>query len=384
MNRLSLWMLDRKVELFRTILRSRYLMRIGRRVPFPVTLNHARLVLHHADAVDALRRERSFGVPYLAKMKQLDGVFMLGLDAGPEHSRLRAAVKEAITPCDVDELHGESFRLAKERLCGRRRIEVVGELTNPVLAATIGGSLGLDHVDQQLLRDGRAVFRHIFINGLDDPRVRERAEAAAPRLHANVGPALARRRKAPQDDILSRLIAGGRLSDKELRDHAVGLFVAWSASVSRGMAFAMDALFKQPEGFALAQGAARQGDRAAMEEVLREAFRFVPPAPAVERVCRREAPVGKRLVRREGDVIVAFTSAMMDERVVAEPGRFRLGRPPRDDLSFGSGAHACLGRELALAQLSGLAIALLAPKSLRWAYGMKLDGPYPHRLEVTW
>jgi cytochrome P450 len=384
--RIRLWWIDRKVEFFRTILRSRYLMAIGRRLPFPVTLNHARLVLHHGDAVQALRHGRSFGMPYLLKMNQLGGPFVLGLDDGPEHLRLRRAVRDAIDGSDLDALHRESRSRAEQLLTGLDRIEIVGGLTDPVLASTIGRHLGLGDVTRRQLVDARTVFHDIFINGLEDPRVSRRAHEAAARLRYHVTSVVDDRlgRPAVHPGILGRLIAGRQLNRDELINHGIGLLVAWSASVSRGMAFAMDALFKQPVGFALAQDAAMNDDRAAMGEVLREAFRFVPPAPAVERVCRRETPIRRRAVRREGEIIVAFTSAMMDERVVRDPGRFRVDRPCADDLTFGLGRHACLGRELARAQLTGILIALLRRPDLKWAYGIKLGGPYPHRLEVTW
>jgi cholest-4-en-3-one 26-monooxygenase len=75
---------------------------------------------------------------------------------------------------------------------------------------------------------------------------------------------------------------------------------------------------------------------------------------------------------------------MMDDGVVEDPGRFRVDRCPRHNLTFGYGRHACLGREIAEAQLTGILIALFRRPNLQWAYGIKLDGPYPHRLEVTW
>jgi cytochrome P450 len=384
--RLRLWLIDRKVEFFRTILRSRFLMAVGRRLPFPVKLNHARLVVHHVDAVHALRHGRSFGMPYLAKMEQLGGAFVLGLDDGPEHVRLRRAVQEAMDGCDLDALHHDSRTRSEELLTGLSRIEVVGGLTDPVLACTVGPYLGLGMVTRRQLVDARTVFHDIFINGLKDPRVSRCAREAAARLRDHVTAVVEDRHGEPPDDrdVLGRLIAGDRLTQPELINHGIGLLVAWSASVSRAMAFTMDALFKQPVGFALAHEAAMQADRAAMTAVLSEAFRFVPPAPAVERVCRRETPVRGHPVRRERDIIVAFTSAMMDAKTVEDPGRFRVGRPCEEDLTFGLGRHACLGREVARAQLTGILIALLRRPGLRWAYGIKLEGPYPHRLEVTW
>jgi cytochrome P450 len=373
-----------EVTTFRTILRSSFLMSFYRRFPRLAKLS-GRLIVHHADAVDALEHGRRFGMPYLAKMEELGGAFVLGLDDGVEHRRLRSAIEAAVEASDFDALYDDSRRCAEQRLAGRNRIEVVGQLTDPVLADTIGRHLGLGAVTVDQLVDARAVFRDIFINGLKDPRVSRRARDAADRLRVHVTAVVDDRRRCPHNrDILGRLISGKQLTRKEEIDHGIGLLVAWSASVSRATAFGMDALFKQPDGFALAQQAAFRADRDAMTGVLWEAFRFVPPAPAVERVCRREAPLRRRPVRREADIIVAFTSAMMDGGVIEDPGRFRVDRCPAHDLTFGYGSHVCLGRGLAREQLTAMLIALFRRPKLQWAYGIKLDGPYPHRLEVTW
>jgi cholest-4-en-3-one 26-monooxygenase len=75
---------------------------------------------------------------------------------------------------------------------------------------------------------------------------------------------------------------------------------------------------------------------------------------------------------------------MMDGGVIEDPGRFRVDRCPADDLTFGYGSHVCVGRALAREQLTAMLIALFRRPELQWAYGIKLDGPYPHKLEVTW
>jgi cytochrome P450 len=383
--RVRLFWIDARTVLFRTILRSRFLMSLARRFPrFARIPGVARLIVHHEDAKDALERGRSFGVPYLAKMEELGGAFVLGLDDGPEHERLRAAVKDAIAGCKFDTLRRESYECAERQLLGKNRIEVVGGLTDPVLAFTISRHLGVGNVTEGDLDDARIVFRDIFINSLRDPRVSRRAMEAARRLRVKVEAAVGKRFRIPHDDIVGRLVTNGQLGRKEIVDHGIGLLVAWSASVSRGMAFAIDALFKQPDGFALAQDAAFRRDARAMQDVLTEAFRFVPPAPGVERVCRRERPIRGQLVRREADIVVVLTSAMMDSPEIEDPGRFRVGRPSDEDLTFGHGIHACLGRKLARKQMTGVMLSLYSRPGLAWAYGIKLDGPYPHRLEVTW
>lgn len=383
--RVRLWRIDLYVEIFRTLLRSRFLMALLRRFPRLAMSPSGRMIVHHADAVDALCLGRNFGVPYLAKMNELGGFFVLGLDEGREHDTLRAAVGDALWACDLDALHAQSRGQADALLAGRDRIEIVGELTDPVLARTIGAHLWSAELSRQQLDDSRAVFRDIFINSLGDPRVRTSARSAGANLRAYVTSEVEDRAgRGDAKDVLGRLLADRRLDRATVINQGIGIVVAWVASVSRGMAFALDALFKQPDGFALAREAARLGDRAAMTEVLNEAFRFVPPAPAVERVCRREAPIRRRAVRREAAISVVITSAMMDEGAIADPGRFRVGRDDGLDLTFGHGGHACLGRRIAEAQLSGLLISLFRRPGLAWGYGIKLDGPYPHKLEVTW
>jgi cytochrome P450 len=378
-----LW-IDARAVVFRAILRSRFLMSLARRFPrFAKLPGVGRLIVHHEDATDTLKRGRGFGVPYFAKMHDLGGHFVLGLDGGKEHKELNAAIEAAIAGCDFAALHRESYECAERLLGPKDRIEIVGELTDPVLEFTIGTHLGIGDVTKRQLDDARTVFRDIFINPLRDPRVSERAVESVGRLREQIKAAVEERVANPHDrDVLARLVRAWP-NEEEVVNQGIGLFVAWAASVSRAMAFAVDALFKVPEGFELAREAATANDARAMQDVLTEAFRFVPPAPAVERVCRRERPIRGQLVRREAAVAVVLTSAMMDSGKIDDPRHFRVGRPAEDDLTFGHGIHACLGRKLARKQMTGVMLALYS-RELKWAYGIKLDGPYPHRLEVTW
>ena len=185
-DRLHLWKIDVFVIVSRWILRSRFIMALFRRFPRLARLPSGRLIVHHDDVKQALHQGRSFGVPYLAKMNELGGYFVLGLDEGPEHDILRAAVKDALTGCDLEALHAESRGRAEELLGGRSHIEVVGDLTDPVLESTIGRHLWSGEVTRSQLNDSRTVFRDIFINSLKDPRVSRQALVAADRLRDHV------------------------------------------------------------------------------------------------------------------------------------------------------------------------------------------------------
>ena len=54
-----------------------------------------------------------------------------------------------------------------------------------------------------------------------------------------------------------------------------------------------------------------------------------------------------------------YPSANRDERVFAEPERFDITRDDNPHLSFGFGAHFCLGTNLAKAELRSMLKALL-------------------------
>jgi cytochrome P450 len=343
-----------------------------------------------------LKRDRNFGVPYLAKMEQLHAPFVLGLDDSPDYRRQRASVKAAVDKGDLDELAQTTRREAERTLAGGGgRIEIVHGLTDPVLGATIGAFLGVGPVSRMQLVQARTVFRDVFINALEDPRVSERAHLAALALRAHVQSVVDDRRAevsrgvAPRQDVLGRLMQAERaglplrLMGEEVVNQVLGLLVAWATSVSRSMGFAVESLLRRPEAMNMAQEAARRQDRDAMAAVLMEAFRFYPPVPGLERVCRRETAIRDRQVPREKDVVIVVASAMVDESVIDDPGRFCPGRAREQDLNFGLARHACLGREIARTQMTEIALALFRRPNVQSSGKLKLEGPYPRRLEVT-
>jgi cytochrome P450 len=394
--------------LLRRYLRSRFWMGFLRRFPrlawLPGTrfLPLIRLSVHHEDAVRVLELNRNYAVPYLEKMEQLGAPFMLGLDQSEAHTRQRAAVWNVLEPIALDEVGKTSRAAAEAALQDKAGIELVHGLTDAVLEKTIGVHLGTGTTSPRQLNAARMVFRHIFINPFNSPDVVEAAGRDAKLLLDHVTDVVADRKSAVGrggpygDDVLGHLLEamangnGTRLdSDKELTDQLVGLVVAWAASVSRSMAYTIDALLDQPAALrkanAVAVGLAKDpaADVEPMWEVLTEALRWQPPVPAIERVCMREGPVEGQTVRREREVWAVLTAVTMDKAGYHEPHRFKLDRPDQDNLTFGYDLHRCLGLPIARAQMSQIAIALLRRPNVKRACKLQLVGPYPDKLDVT-
>jgi cytochrome P450 len=189
------------------------------------------------------------------------------------------------------------------------------------------------------------------------------------------------------DFLLAGYMQGGAdphlTSVPEVIGQVVGLLVAWAASVSRSMAYAIDAMLDQPDAIRKARDVARDGDHDGMWELLQEALRWQPPVPAIERLCLRAGPVHGETVRRERDVSVVLTAVTMDKQGYPEPRRFGLDRGRQDNLTFGHGLHRCLGFEIARQQMSGIALSLLRRDNVQRACKLQLVGPYPDRLDIT-
>jgi cytochrome P450 len=392
----------------RRYLRSRFFMGLLRRYPklawlpgtkvFPLI----RLSVHHKDAVGVLDLDRNYAVPYLEKMKALGAPFMLGFDKSDAHTRQRTSVRRVLEPIALDQVGATSREAAEAALAGRTRIEVVHELTDAVLMATIGVHLGTGETTPRQLDAARMVFRHIFINPFNSPDVVEAAEADAALLLDHVKDIVEDRRAAVNhgapygDDVLGMLLRNMNDGSEpklagydELTDQLVGLLVAWAASVSRSMAYTLDALLDQPAAMAKAHevAVALAADPAAgdqpMWDVLTEAMRWQPPVPAIERVCMREGPVEGQTVRREREVWAVLTAVTMDKSRYNQPRTFNLDRTDQDNLTFGHQLHRCLGLPIARAQMSQIAIALLRRENVKRACRLQLVGPYPDRLDIT-
>lgn len=74
-----------------------------------------------------------------------------------------------------------------------------------------------------------------------------------------------------------------------------------------------------------------------------EFFRVFMPLTHIGRVCPEETEVKGVSVPPGGRVSLCWASANRDESVFDDSGEIRLDRKPNPHLSFGFGAHLCLG-----------------------------------------
>ncbi len=291
------------------------------------------------------------------------------LDA-PEHTRLRALIQRAFGPQRAEQLRPRVEALAAELVesaARRERFDVMADLAVPLPVLVIGELLGVPRGDQERLKAWSDALA-AFMGGASDPM------GAAARALDAVGQAeeyfralVSARRAARGDDLVSALVSAeedGRLLDEqELLSTCVMVLFGGHETTTNLIGNAVHALVEHPAARApLAQGAAPWS--AAVDEVLR----FDSPVQRMGRVALDDLELAAARLARGDRVWMAMGSANRDASAFDRPDAFDPGRAGASrHLSFGHGAHYCVGAALGRVEAEAALRALFtrAPRLAR-------------------
>jgi cytochrome P450 PksS len=334
------------------------------------------------DPLNALSPQQHARQPWIPAFARPLTRNMLDVDP-PDHTRLRGLVHKAFTPRLIEGMRGRVQALCDrllDRARGRGRLDLIRAYAQPVPTTVIAAMLGVPVADrhrfqrwsQALVLAGASRWG-IFL--------------AVPHLWLflrYVRRLIRARRALPQDDLVSALVqaeeAGQQLSEDELVAMVVLLLVAGHETTVNLIGNGTLALLQHPE-----QLRRLRQDPGLIGPAVEELLRFASPVEtATERYARQDVTLAGVTVPRGGLVFAAIASANRDERQFADPDRLDVTRTPNRHLSFGLGAHFCLGA--ALARMEGqIALATLLrrapelrlavePGALRWRPGLVLRG----------
>jgi hypothetical protein len=324
------------------------------RTPFGI------LLLGYDDVLACLRdrRWRELGADALAGAGISDGPLfdwfhqIMSNKEGEEHARLRRLVSRAFTPRSVERLRPAMRARASEfvdRLADAGECEFVTEFAAPYPVRVIGALLGVPEGDFDHFQTCSTDLSLAF--GSRIAQERPRIEAALASLSDYVDHLLAERRRAPREDLISALLAveeaGDRLSPDELRAMITVLIFGGQDTTQCQLACAVDAFARHP---ALWKRLAREPELAA--SATEEVLRFEPagsgsPRVALETFRYKEIEIAAGTV-----ALPSGPAANRDPTVYANPDRFDIERRPAQPmLTFGGGAHYCLGAALARAEI---------------------------------
>jgi cytochrome P450 len=292
----------------------------------------------------------------------------------PEHTRLRRLTAKVFHVRSINALRPSIERLTHwllDSLAGRQEFDFIGEFAMPLPALVIMDMLGAPREELGRLKrlsDEMALF---IGSARDAPEKYQRAAAATREMAELFRALIGARRAQPQRDLLSDLVAlddgGDRLSDDELVATCILLLFAGHETTTHHLANGLRALMHFPDQLEkLRQNPALAP--AAVEELLR----YDGPIGAQVRIVLEPHSLHGKALKAGDRVFLLMNAANRDPRAYDQPDRVELARNGVPHLTFGFGAHLCLG--FPLARLEGQ-IALPAVLA-RWRR-LELAGDEP-------
>ena len=121
----------------------------------------------------------------------------------------------------------------------------------------------------------------------------------------------------------------------------------------------------------------------AISALVQEASRFDPPVQNTRRFVAQSTSIAGIDLAAGDTVLLSLAAASRDPQANARPDEFLLERSDRRVFSFGHGAHACPGQDLAMSiAVAGINALLqtgvaLRGRAIRWRYRPSLNGRIP-------
>ncbi len=268
----------------------------------------------------------------------------------PAHLRLRTLVSKGFTPRRIRELEPRVTEIARQHLdvmlekADSGGVDYVGEFAGKLPMDVISELMGVPQADRDQVRAWADGVMHRE-DGVND--VPAAAIEASLNLIVYYQSMVAERRKQLTDDLTSALleaeIDGDRLTDDEVLGFMFLMVIAGNETTTKLLANAAFWGHKNPD-----QLATVYDDLGRIPLWVEETLRYDTSSQILARMVSGPLTLYDTTIP-EGDVLLLLPgSAHRDERVFDNPNDYVIGREIGSKMmSFGSGAHFCLGAHLA-------------------------------------
>ncbi len=274
---------------------------------------------------------------------------MLSTDP-PDHTRLRRLVTKAFTPRSIEALRPQVQQLVDvslDEMEADGTADVVDRLAFTLPFDVINLMLGMPDADKEKIKAWSGAIVKTLDPILTDDEIAD-AMTASIKMDKHIADVITWKRSNPADDLLTRLIEaeedGDRLSTKELSAQVSLLFIAGHETTVNLIGTGLYELLRNPEQHELWRTDSSVGANA-VDELLR----YVSPVQMSRRVATKDIEFGETMIPERSFVLAVLSSANRDPHKFGENAdQLDLTRADAGQhVSFGSGAHYCLGASLA-------------------------------------
>jgi cytochrome P450 len=269
----------------------------------------------------------------------------------PAHLRLRTLVSKGFTPRRIRELEARVTELAVQHLdamldaaTSGQTVDYVAEFAGKLPMDVISELMGVPVADRDRIRALADGVMHRD-DGVND--VPASAIEASINLIVYYQQMIAERRKKPTNDLTSALldaeIDGDRLTDDEILGFLFLMVIAGNETTTKLLANAAFWGHKNPD-----QMVPVYADSSLIPPWVEETLRYDTSSQILARTVASDLHLYDTVVPAGEVLLLLPGSAHRDERVFDRPDEYLIGRDIGSKLmSFGSGAHFCLGAHLA-------------------------------------
>lgn len=275
----------------------------------------------------------------------------------PRHTRVRRLLSQAFGRRRMKALEPQFERLVDEmidKFIERGEADGLHDLALPMAIAFSMQQLQVADLDMATIkRWGSAYLSQFSLTNTREDMIRAAHELCE--MQNYLIAVVRKRMETPEDDMLSDIIRADTpdeepLTFEELVATARMLLINTHDSMSTAFT---NILFKVATETAIAQQFySAADDDSQMGGFIEELLRLETPVRALSRVTTKPVTLGDTPLPEGAHLLVLFASANDDEAVFECPRQFEASRINiRKSLTFGAGAHLCLGISLARMQL---------------------------------
>jgi len=267
----------------------------------------------------------------------------------PDHTRMRALINKVFTVRAMESLRPRVQKIVDDLLdaaAPNGQMDVMAALAYPLPVAIISQILGIPAEDNDNFAYWNEGVNELTASGRTTEANLARGLPIFQHLRAYLRDLIEKRRRDPQDDLLSALVMveeeGDRLSEEELITNYQTLITAGFETTMNLIGTGLLTLLRHPD-----QLARLRSDPSLTASAVEELLRYETPFQRNWRVAAQDVELGGKRIRRGQLVAQMLGAANRDPEVFPDPDRFDISRNSGSHIAFGYGIHFCIGAPLA-------------------------------------
>jgi cytochrome P450 len=269
---------------------------------------------------------------------------LLNMQDAPRHQALRRLLTPSVSPRRLREIEADLATRCDQLLddvVGRGGCDLLVDVAAELPLQAIALLLGVPQADRHLLLEWADAT--LDYDDRDPGEVSARSQQAAAEMFDYGTRLLADKRRCPADDLLSALATSDLpVTDLEQQMAFNLLIAAGSETTRNSIAAGVLAFVEHPD-----QWDRLVADRALLAPAIEEVLRTSSSTTYNRRTATVDVERRGETIRAGDKVVLWWGAANHDPEVFSDPRRFDVGRDPNPHLTFGHGAHFCLGANLA-------------------------------------